>query len=65
MISPSQGRYLYREKDKHRMNEHSDIHVSSGFEPTIPAFGQAKTVHSLDSAATVIGKSKHALRNYN
>jgi hypothetical protein len=25
-----------------------------GFEPTIPAFEGAKTVHALDSAATVI-----------
>jgi hypothetical protein len=25
-----------------------------GFEPTIPAFERAKTVHALDSAATVI-----------
>jgi hypothetical protein len=26
------------------------------FEPTIPAFKQAKTVHALDRATTVIGK---------
>jgi hypothetical protein len=26
-----------------------------GFEPTIPVFKQAKTVHALDRAATVIG----------
>jgi hypothetical protein len=26
-----------------------------GFEPTIPVFEQAKTVHTLDRAATVIG----------
>jgi hypothetical protein len=26
-----------------------------GFEPTIPAFEEAKTVHALDCAATVIG----------
>jgi hypothetical protein len=26
-----------------------------GFEPTIPAFQRTKTVHALDSAATVIG----------
>jgi hypothetical protein len=25
-----------------------------GFEPTIPAFEQAKTVHALDGAATVM-----------
>jgi hypothetical protein len=27
------------------------------FEPTIPAFERAKTVHALDRAATVIGKT--------
>jgi hypothetical protein len=26
-----------------------------GFEPTIPVFERAKTVHALDRAATVIG----------
>jgi hypothetical protein len=26
-----------------------------GFEPTIPVFKRAKTVHALDHAATVIG----------
>jgi hypothetical protein len=30
---------------------------SVGFEPTIPAFEQAKTVHALDLAVTVIGSS--------
>jgi hypothetical protein len=29
--------------------------LSVGFEPTIPALEQAKTVHALDRAATVIG----------
>jgi hypothetical protein len=29
-----------------------------GFEPTIPAFKRAKTVHALDRAATVFGKIK-------
>jgi hypothetical protein len=27
-----------------------------GFEPTIPVFERAKTVHALDSAATVISE---------
>jgi hypothetical protein len=27
------------------------------FEPTIPVFERAKTVHALDRAATVIGKA--------
>jgi hypothetical protein len=32
---------------------------SVGFEPTIPAFERAKTVHALDRAATVIGIKEH------
>jgi hypothetical protein len=30
-----------------------------GFEPTTPVFERAKTVHALDSAATVIGSNIH------
>jgi hypothetical protein len=30
-----------------------------GFEPTIPAFERAKTVHGLDRAATVAGKTQY------
>jgi hypothetical protein len=30
-----------------------------GFEPAIPESKQAKTVHALDSAATVIGMNEH------
>jgi hypothetical protein len=30
-----------------------------GFEPTIPVFERAKTVHALDHAATVIGRILH------
>jgi hypothetical protein len=30
-----------------------------GFDPTIPAFERAKTVHALDRAATVIGSKPH------
>jgi hypothetical protein len=29
------------------------------FEPTIPVFKRAKTVHALDLAATVIGRKRH------
>jgi hypothetical protein len=29
-----------------------------GFQPTIPVFERAKTVHALDRAATVIGDGK-------
>jgi hypothetical protein len=36
-----------------------------GFEPTIPVFERAKTVHALDRAATVIGSLvKHSLVYY-
>jgi hypothetical protein len=45
-ISQSQGRYLHT--GQHQV----------GFEPTIPVFEWAKTVHALDSAATVIGLCK-------
>jgi hypothetical protein len=31
-----------------------------GFEPTIPVFERAKTVHVLDRAATVIGRQADA-----
>jgi hypothetical protein len=37
-------------------NKRTQTSMSSvGFEPTIPAFERAKTVHALDRAATVIG----------
>jgi hypothetical protein len=45
VISQSQGRYLIQ-------TQTSTPRV--GFEPTIPAFEGAKTVHALDRAATVI-----------
>jgi hypothetical protein len=32
-----------------------------GYEPTIPAFEQAKTVHALDHAATVIGTCSYTM----
>jgi hypothetical protein len=51
VISPSQGRYLTQTQNKHKQT--SMLRV--GFEPTIPAFERAKTVHGLDRAATVIG----------
>jgi hypothetical protein len=35
-----------------------------GFEPMISVFERAKTVHSLDRAATVIGHSPAAWSNY-
>jgi hypothetical protein len=47
MISPSQGRYLTQ------THKHPTSWV--GFEPMIPVFERAKTVHVLDTAAAVIG----------
>jgi hypothetical protein len=35
-----------------------------GFEPTIPVFKRANTVHTLDGAATVIGYTNTAVLNY-
>jgi hypothetical protein len=35
-----------------------------GFEPTIPVFERGKTVHALDSAATVIGLVLRYTRNF-
>jgi hypothetical protein len=36
-----------------------------GFEPTIPVFERAKTVHALDRAAIVIGKPNYTVLNQN
>jgi hypothetical protein len=56
-ISPSQGRYLHTEQHKHRSK--ADMHpcLELGFEPMIPVFERANTVHASDSAATLIGNS--------
>jgi hypothetical protein len=51
VINPSQGRYLTQTQNKHRQTSMPRV----GFEPTIPAFERAKTVHALDHTATVIG----------
>jgi hypothetical protein len=53
-ISPSQGRYLHT--GKHKQNKRIQTSMPQvGFEPTIPVFERAKSVHALDGAATVIG----------
>jgi hypothetical protein len=52
VISPSHGRYLTQTQNKHKQTSMPRV----GFEPTIPAFGRAKTVHASDRAATVVGK---------
>jgi hypothetical protein len=51
VISLSQGRYLTQVQKKHKQTSMPQVR----FEPTIPAFKRAKTVHALDRAATVIG----------
>jgi hypothetical protein len=53
VISPSQGRYLTQTQNKHKQTFMPRV----GFEPTIPAFERAKTVHALDCTATVIDNS--------
>jgi hypothetical protein len=55
MISPSQGRYLYTGKHKHRINGYIDIHAMRGIRTPIPTFEWATTVRALDGAVTVIG----------
>jgi hypothetical protein len=56
-ISPSQGRYLYRKTET--QNKHRQTAIPSvGFDPTIPMFERAKTVHALDHAAAVIRKRR-------
>jgi hypothetical protein len=55
VISLLQGHYLNTGQHKHRINAytHQTFIPWVGFEPTIPAFKRAKTVHALDCAATV------------
>jgi hypothetical protein len=53
-IGPSQGRYL--RTGQHKQNKSTQTSMPQvRFEPTIPVFERAKTVHALDRAATVIG----------
>jgi hypothetical protein len=51
-ISPSQGHYLHTGQHKQNKRKQTSMHWV-GFEPTIPAFERAKTVHASDRAATV------------
>jgi hypothetical protein len=53
-ISPLQGRYLHAEQHKQNKRTHTSM-PRVGFEPTIPVFERAKTVHALDRAVTVTG----------
>jgi hypothetical protein len=55
VMSPSQVRYLTQTQNKHKQTSMHRVR----FEPTIPAFEQAKTVHALDRSATVTGYMLH------
>jgi hypothetical protein len=59
VISPSQGRYLTQTQNNHRQTSMPRV----GFEPTIPAFERAKTVHALDRAASTIGMGFRSKRD--
>jgi hypothetical protein len=51
-----QGRYLHT--GQHKQNKRTQVFMPRvEFEPTIPVFERAKTVHALDRAATVIGRT--------
>jgi hypothetical protein len=65
-ISPPQGCYLHRTtQTQNKRTQTSMLWV--GFEPTIPAFERAKTVHALDRATTLSGsiqfRNSENLRN--
>jgi hypothetical protein len=53
-ISPSQGRYLHIQQHKSPNKGTQTFIPWVGFEPTIPAFERAKTIHALDRATNVI-----------
>jgi hypothetical protein len=50
-ISPSQGRYLHRSTQTQNRRRQISMPLV-WFEPTIPVFERAKTIHALDRAAT-------------
>jgi hypothetical protein len=55
-ISSSQSRYLHIGQHKHRNKTHTQTSMSwTKFEPMIPAFERAETLHALDHTVTVIG----------
>jgi hypothetical protein len=54
VISLSQGRYLHRTKQTQNKRTQTSMPWVE-FEPMLPVFERAKTVHALDRAATVIG----------
>jgi hypothetical protein len=58
-ISPSQGRYLHTVEHKTYSKRTQTSLLRMRFEPTIPVFERAKTVHALDHAATIIGLQRN------
>jgi hypothetical protein len=58
-VSPSQGRYLHTEQQKHKIKAHTDIHaLRVGFEPTIPVLGASEDGSCLRPATGIgIGKT--------
>jgi hypothetical protein len=52
-ISPSQGRYLHRTTQTQNKRRQTSM-PRVGFEPKIPVFASAKTVHALHREATVM-----------
>jgi hypothetical protein len=53
-ISSLQGRYVHTEQRKQNIPTQTFM-PRVGFEPRIPVFERAKTVHASDRAATLIG----------
>jgi hypothetical protein len=65
VISSSQGLYLiYRTTQTQNKHIHQTSMPFVGFEPTIPASERAKTVHALDSSATVTGILRYYSTNF-
>jgi hypothetical protein len=62
-ISPSQERYLHTEQHKENKRAQRSM-PRMGFEPTIPVFERAKTVHALERAATGIGSACIAVDHF-
>jgi hypothetical protein len=62
-ISPSLGRYQNTEEGKQIKSTQTSM-PRVGFEPMIPVFERAKTVHVLDRAVTVIGSHVYRAPEY-
>jgi hypothetical protein len=50
-MSPSQGSYLTKTQNKHKQTSIPRV----GLERMVPGFKRARTLHTLECAATVIG----------